>query len=64
MKLAAAAYPLTWFDTFDDYAAHLSAWVADAAAQGADLLTFPEYGAMELASLGGRAVSEDLEACG
>ncbi len=62
MKLAAAAYPLTWFDHFDDYAAHLGAWVADAAAQGADLLTFPEYGAMELACLGGRAVSENLEA--
>lgn len=62
MKLAAAAYPLTAFAHFDDYAAHLAAWVADAAAQGADLLTFPEYGAMELASLGGRAVAADLEA--
>lgn len=62
MKLAAAAYPLTWFDHFDDYAAHLEAWVADAVSQGADLLTFPEYGAMELASLGGRSVSENLEA--
>jgi len=61
MKLAAAAYPLTWFDHFDDYADHLGRWVADAAAQGADLLTFPEYGAMELASLGGRSVSENLE---
>ena len=62
MKLAAAAYPLTWFDHFDDAAAHLGAWVAKAADQGASLLTFPEYGAMELASLGGRAVSEHLEA--
>ena len=62
MKLAAAAYPLTWFDHFDDFAAHLEKWVADAAGQGADLLTFPEYGAMELTSLGGRAVGENLEA--
>ena len=62
MKLAAAAYPLTWFDHIDDFAAHLDAWVADAARQGAELLTFPEYGAMELASLGGRAVAQDLEA--
>lgn len=62
MKLAAAAYPLTEFAHFDDYAAHLAAWVTEAAAQGADLLTFPEYGAMELASLGGRAVAADLEA--
>ncbi|SNX70270.1 predicted amidohydrolase [Cereibacter ovatus] len=62
MKIAAAAYPLTWFDRLDDYAAKLSDWVADAAGQGADLLVFPEYGAMELASLGGRATAADLEA--
>jgi len=62
MKLAASAYPLTWFDHFDDYAAHLGTWVGEAAAEGAQLLTFPEYGAMELTSLGGRAVSENLEA--
>lgn len=62
MKLAAAAYPLTWFDHFDDFAAHLAAWVADAARQGAHLLTFPEYGSMELTSLGGRDVAADLEA--
>lgn len=62
MKLAAAAYPLTAFDHFDDFAAHMGRWVGDAATKGADLLTFPEYGTMELASLGGRAVSQDLEA--
>ena len=38
----------------------MPAWVADAA--DCDLLVFPEYGAMELASLGGRAVAADLEA--
>ena len=62
MKLAAAAYPLTAFDHFDDFAAHLGGWIGDAAGQGAELLVFPEYGAMELASLGGRTVSENLEA--
>ena len=62
MQLAAAAYPLTAFSHFDDFAAHLGHWVADAATKGADLLVFPEYGAMELASLGGRRVSENLEA--
>ncbi|SNR32288.1 amidohydrolase [Paracoccus sediminis] len=60
MKIAAAAYPIDWFDRFADYEAKLTAWVADAA--GADLLVFPEYGAMELASLGGRGVAGDLEA--
>ncbi|MCU0900902.1 MAG: carbon-nitrogen hydrolase family protein [Cypionkella sp.] len=60
--LAAAAYDLTWFDHFDDHAAKLEAWVAGAAGQGAKLLVFPEYGSMELSSLGGRAVAGDLEA--
>lgn len=62
MKIAAAAYPLTWFESFADYEAKVAAWVADAAGQGAELLVFPEYGAMELASLGGRAAAGDLEA--
>lgn len=62
MKIAAAAYPLTWFGSFAEYEAKVAAWVADAAGQGAQLLVFPEYGAMELASLGGRAVAADLEA--
>lgn len=61
MKIAAAAYPLDWFDTWSDYEAKLERWVADAAAQGAELLVFPEYGAMELASLGGRDVAAGLE---
>lgn len=62
MKIASAAYPLTEFASFDQYEAKLTAWVAEAAAEGAELLVFPEYGAMELASLGGRAVSMDIEA--
>ena len=61
MKIATAAYPLDWFDDWAGYERKLSAWVADAAGQGAALLVFPEYGAMELASLGGAAVAADLE---
>ncbi|MAQ37028.1 MULTISPECIES: carbon-nitrogen hydrolase family protein [Thioclava] len=60
--IAAAAYPLDWFDDWAGYAAKVSAWVAEAAGQGAQLLVFPEYGAMELASLGGAEVAGDLEA--
>lgn len=59
--IAAAAYPLDWFDSFEAYAAKITRWVCDAAGQGATLLVFPEYGAMELASLGGAAVAADLE---
>lgn len=59
MKIASAAYPIDWFDDFDAYRAKLTHWVETAQA---DLLVFPEYGAMELASLGGRDVAGDLEA--
>ncbi len=62
MKIAAAAYPLDWFDDWQGYEDKLTAWVAEAAGQGAELLVFPEYGAMELASLGGAEVAADLEA--
>ncbi|NUB46090.1 carbon-nitrogen hydrolase family protein [Fertoebacter nigrum] len=62
MKIAAAAYPLDWLPSLAAYEAKLSTWVAGAAAQGAQLLVFPEYGAMELASLAGRETAADLEA--
>ena len=61
MKIAAAAYPLDFLENWAAYEAKLTRWVADAAGQGAELLVFPEYAAMELASLGGRAVAADLE---
>ncbi|KRS11510.1 amidohydrolase [Roseovarius atlanticus] len=61
MKIATAAYPLDEFDNWDAYAEKIEAWVAEAAGQGADLLVFPEYAAMELAPLAGRAVTAELE---
>lgn len=61
LKVAAAAYPLDRFDDWLGYEAKIGRWVAEAAGQGARLLVFPEYGAMELASLGGAAVAADLE---
>lgn len=60
MKIAAACYPIDWMEGFSCYQDKLSAWVAEAAGQGADLLVFPEYAAMELAALEGRAVAGDL----
>jgi len=60
MKIAAACYPIDWMEGFSCYADKLTAWVAEAAGQGADLLVFPEYAAMELAALEGRAVAGDL----
>lgn len=62
ITIAAAAYPLDWFESWDAYEAKIGAWVAEAARKGGQLLVFPEYGAMELASLGGAEVAADLEA--
>jgi predicted amidohydrolase len=62
MKIAAAAYPLTPMADWDAYVQHMGHWVADAAADGADLLVFPEYGRMELATLDGMEAAGDLEA--
>lgn len=61
MKIATAAYPLDVLMTWADYAAKIDSWVAEAAGQGAELLLFPEYGAMELAMLDGPEVAADLE---
>lgn len=61
MKIATAAYPLDPVGNWAEYAAKLSDWVARAAAEGADLAVFPEYGAMELAMLAGAEAAGDLE---
>ncbi|MDJ0627556.1 MAG: carbon-nitrogen hydrolase family protein [Rhodobacter sp.] len=51
MRIAAAAYPIDDLGTWAAYRDKLGSWIAEAAQNGADLLVFPEYGAMELASL-------------
>ncbi len=62
MKIATAAYPLDWLDSWAQYEDKLATWVADAAKQGAGLLVFPEYGSMELSTLDGGEVAADLQA--
>ena len=49
--VAAAQYPIEQLADWDAYKAKLTRWVGEAAAGGAALAVFPEYGAMELASL-------------
>jgi predicted amidohydrolase len=49
--VAAAQYPIDHLPDWDAYAAKLSRWTQEAADGGAALAVFPEYGAMELASL-------------
>lgn len=51
IRIAAAQYPIDYFERFDDFRTKLDRWVAEAVAADAELLVFPEYGAMELASL-------------
>ena len=62
MKIATAAYPMDFLEGWDAYAAKIETWVSEAAGRGAELLVFPEYGAMEIATLAGRAAAGDLEA--
>ncbi|MDP4991589.1 MAG: carbon-nitrogen hydrolase family protein [Marivita lacus] len=62
MKIATAAYPMDFLNSWEAYDDKLTRWVSEAAGSGADLLVFPEYGAMELATLAGRDVARDLEA--
>jgi predicted amidohydrolase len=60
LSLALAQYPLDWFDSFAAYEAKLDRWVAEAAKAGSQLLVFPEYAGLELASLAGREAAADL----
>lgn len=59
INIAAAACNLDWLEDFDAYRSKLTRWVE--AAADCDLLVFPEYGAMELASLGGTEIAGDPE---
>lgn len=60
LKLAVAQYPIDWLEGWPAFEAKLARWVAAAAGEGAELLVFPEYGAMELASLFPEPVPGDL----
>ncbi len=59
-RIAAAQYPIDWLENLDAWKAKTSDWVERAVAEGAQLLLFPEYGSMELASLFGEQVSQDI----
>ena len=55
IKIAAAQYPLDELKDLAAYEAKITRWVEEAVGAGAGLLVFPEYGSMELASIGGKA---------
>ena len=49
LRIAAAQYPIELLPSYEAWEAKLTRWVAEAAAEGAQFLLFPEYAAMELA---------------
>jgi predicted amidohydrolase len=62
VAIAAAQYPLEALGSLAAYRDKLARWVAEAAGNGAGLLVFPEYGAMEYAAAAGASVAGDLRA--
>jgi predicted amidohydrolase len=62
IRVAAAQYPIDKLSDMGAVRDKLARWVAEAAADGAKLLLFPEYGAMELAALRGEKIAADVAA--
>ena len=61
IKVATAAYAVGWQNSWSDYAQHIRRLVLEASQQGADILVFPEYFSMELASLFREEIYQSLE---
>ncbi|HEU0160874.1 MAG TPA: carbon-nitrogen hydrolase family protein [Rhizomicrobium sp.] len=62
LRIALAQYPIGRFADFAAWQANAAHWVEQAARDGAQLLAFPEYGAMELTSLLPENLQADLQA--
>ena len=60
LRIAAAQYPIEFVGSWEGWRLKLETWIALAARTGAELLVFPEYGGMELASLFPADVHGDL----
>jgi predicted amidohydrolase len=56
ITVAAAQYPLDELADIGAYRNKITLWVEQAVGQGAQVLVFPEYAAMELSAIAGRAV--------
>lgn len=61
LKVASAQYPIDQPRSLAEWEAKIAAWVAEGAATGAELLVFPEYGAIEQAACLGPEVYGDLK---
>jgi predicted amidohydrolase len=60
VKIAAAQYDINYLTSWQDYHSKIEHWVNDAVLLQANLLVFPEYASMELASLFGKDVYSSL----
>lgn len=60
LRLAAAQYDISHLSSWVDYETKINNWFAQAVASGSQLLVFPEYFSMELASLFGPEVCQSL----
>ena len=62
LRVATAQYPIDQLSTVDTARDKIARWVGEAASQRAELLVFPEYGAMELSAIRGLQVAGDVGA--
>lgn len=60
IRIAAAQYDISFLRDWHEYENKIGRWVDQAACNGAQLLLFPEYGSMELASLFSKEVQRSL----
>ena len=56
VTIAAAQYPLDEISSLAQWRAKVTRWCEEAVGQGAQILVFPEYAAMELSAIGGRGL--------
>lgn len=61
VTIALAQYPITWHNSLEDWKNQTEKWISDACSKGARILTFPEYGSMELTSLFSKEIQDDLK---
>jgi len=60
LKIAAAQYDIGYFQSWRDYRRKMLRWLEEAVGENAQLLLFPEYASMELASLFNREIHASL----
>ncbi|MEQ1530639.1 MAG: carbon-nitrogen hydrolase family protein [Methylococcales bacterium] len=60
VNIASAQYDISFLQDWQAYQSKIECWVSEAAGQNAQILVFPEYGSMELASLFGKDIYSSL----